>query len=382
MDTSYLRRGVAALDRNAGVIAPTLRRRLVAHDQGWRALSENDVAAALDEITAALRARVRHGSYPPVAARRLRDLARSHRGLGPAPAQHRAFTTCLLSVLRDGLYDGAMLQTLRVPLAEAAAIMASAPDERRGPATWTARVLEVQRRARDVAVIRLHTPEPVPYLPGQHVAVNPRLLPGVWRRLWPSVPANPQGLLEFHVRVHPADPASRPLVATTREGDEWTISAPEGNLGDFDPEPDEDLLMIAGGTGVAPLRSIIYAQADLSEPPRTHLVFGAKSPGELHDLRTLAELARTLPHLTLTTAVEQRDDPPYTQATPYSEHPRAPLPWLGTAADVAVRVALRTGDPRRRRVLIGGGPEMIRGTVRALRDAGVDPRRIRHDPLD
>lgn len=377
MDNRSLRRGADELAGSADAIAPALLRNLVARDPGWRALSRATVTDDVGTVAAALSARAAHGTYPPAAVRRLGDLARKHRALGPGPAEHRTFMSCLLTAMRELLFDGPTIEAVRARLAEAAAIMAAAPDDGVRPDTWPARVLEVQRRSRDVAVIRLHTPDPVPYRPGQHVAVNPLLMPGTWRRLWPSVPSNPEGLLEFHVRVHPADPMTRPLVATTRPGDEWAISDPRGTLGDFDPTDGSDLLMIAGGTGVAPLRALIYSHAELPEPPRTHLVFGARSPGELHDLRTLVDLSQTLPHLTVTTAVEKRDDAPYTQATPFSEHPRAPLPWLGTAASVAARLH----GPAHRRIIIGGGPEMIRATRRALLAAGAPESRIRHDPL-
>lgn len=377
MDISSLRRGADALTDSADVIAPALLRNLVARDPGWRVLSRASVDEDLATLAAALSARATHGAYPPAVVRRLGDLARKHRTLGPGPAEHRVFMSCLVAAMRETLSDGPAIESARAGFAEAAAIMAAAPDDGARPDTWPARVLEVQRRSREVAVIRLHTPDPVPYRPGQHVAVNPLMMPGTWRRLWPSVPSNREGLLEFHVRVHPSDPMTRPLVATTRQGDEWAISDPRGTLGDFDPTDGTDLLMVAGGTGVAPLRALIYSHAELPEPPRTHLVFGARSPGELHDLRTLTDLAQTLPHLTVTTAVEKRDDDPYTQATPFSEHPRAPLPWLGTAADVAARMV----DPGHRRILIGGGPEMIRATREVLLAAGASESQIRHDPL-
>ena len=100
-----------------------------------------------------------------------------------------------------------------------------------GPATFTGRVLEVQRRTRDIAVIRVHCPEPIPFTVGQHIPIRSPLAPGIWRDYSPALPPNPEGLLEFHIRIVDGGAESRPLVAASRPGDEWTFGTPRGSLG-------------------------------------------------------------------------------------------------------------------------------------------------------
>lgn len=268
-----------------------------------------------------------------------------------------------------------------------------------GPATFTGRVLEVQRRTRDIAVIRVHCPEPIPFTVGQHIPIRSPLAPGTWRDYSPALPPNPEGLLEFHIRIVDGGAESRPLVAASRPGDEWTFGTPRGSLGQVldgyriplddapptgrhhlpEPAPRE-LVMVAGGTGLAPLRALIMEAADLPTPPPIHLIWGARTPGELYDLRTVIELARNLPNLTVTTAVEKRDDAPLTRPGPYSSHPAAPMPRLGVAADVAVRLH-RDGGLSGKTVLIAGRGEMIEATRERLVAAGADPRFIHHDPV-
>ena len=138
--------------------------------------------------------------------------------------------------------------------------------------------------------------------------------------------------------------------------------------------------MIAGGTGLAPLRALIMEAADLPTPPPIHLSWGARTPGELYDLRTVIELARNLPNLTVTTAVEKRNDAPLTNPGPFSAHPAAPMPRLGVAADVAARMH-RGGELAGKTVLIAGRGEMIEATRERLVAAGADPRFIHHDPV-
>lgn len=268
-----------------------------------------------------------------------------------------------------------------------------------GPATFTGRVLEVQRRTRDIAVIRVHCPEPIPFTVGQHIPIRSPLAPGIWRDYSPALPPNPEGLLEFHIRIVDGGAESRPLVAASRPGDEWTFGAPRGSLGQVldgyriplddapptglhhlpEPAPRE-LVMVAGGTGLAPLRALIMEAADLPTPPPIHLIWGARTPGELYDLRTVIELARNLPNLTVTTAVEKRNDAPLTRPGPYCSHPAAPMPRLGVAADVAARMH-RDGGLDGKTVIIAGRGEMIEATREQLVAAGADPRFIHHDPV-
>ncbi|WP_075693275.1 FAD-binding oxidoreductase [Corynebacterium sphenisci] len=251
-------------------------------------------------------------------------------------------------------------------------------DERRA---GTAVVLEAQRRTREVTVVRLHCPDCPDYAPGQHLEVTGPGLGGLRRRLSPAVPANPEGLLEFHIRVVPGGRASR-ILATARHGDHWRISGPAGGppagFGAADIGRHHlgllprDMLLIAGGTGLAPLRAMILAAAEHRDPPRMHLVLGARTPGGLYDLRTMTELSRSLGFLTLDTAVEDRTEDRFTWPTAFCRHHLAPLARRGRAVDVAAR----TGAWRRRRVLLAGSPAMMRGTAAGLMRAGADPLAI------
>lgn len=270
--------------------------------------------------------------------------------------------------------------------------MNHAPHDDPDAATFTGRVLEVQRRTRGIAVIRVHCPEPVPYLVGQHIPVRSPTDPDAWRYLSPALPPNPEGLLEFHVRIVDGGAVSRALAVAPGPGDVLHFGRPRGFLGEVldDAIPTgrhhrrnqrpRGILMVAGGTGLAPMRAIAMEAADLPEPPPIHLVWGARSPGELYDLRFMTELARNLPNLTLTTCVDSRTDAPRTRATPFSAHPRAPMPRLGVACDVAARMH-RDDGLGEMTVLVAGPPAMIAATRDAVIRAGADPNHVHHDPV-
>ena len=403
-------RAAAAFGRQAPTIGPEAFRRLLDAEPRFRHMFGGSKTALRDQfmsaLSAALVARADVGRFPAATIRRLEQLARENRKFGVAPHDYATLAEHLLDVFGERLPAGpdsdAQIDALREILDEAMSLIAAAAaeaDRTDGPATYVGRVLEVQRRTRDIAVIRVHCPEPIPFTVGQHIPIRSPLAPGIWRDYSPALPPNPEGLLEFHVRIVDGGKQSRPLVVASRPGDEWIFGTPRGDLGraldeyrdplDDDPprgrhhlpEPERrELLMIAGGTGLAPLRAMIMESADFPSPPPIHLIYGARTPGELYDLRTVWEFARNLPNLTVTTAVEKRNDAPLTDPGPFSFHPNAPMPRLGVAADVAARMH-RGGELAGKTVLIAGRGEMIETTRRRLVAAGADPRFIHHDPV-
>ena len=51
--------------------------------------------------------------------------------------------------------------------------------------------------------------------------------------------------------------------------------------------------MVAGSTGLAPVRALIMDLTSSHDNPRVHLFFGARYPCELYDLQTLWQIAST-----------------------------------------------------------------------------------------
>ena len=80
----------------------------------------------------------------------------------------------------------------------------------------------------------------------------------------------------------------------------------EGPFGSFSLPPVEDepaLLMVAGGTGIAPLRSMMVEALNRPQPPRISVVYSARSVDELayrDDLEGLAAAGRIALVLTVT----------------------------------------------------------------------------------
>lgn len=239
---------------------------------------------------------------------------------------------------------------------------------------WTATVVGHHRLRHDIAVIRL-IGEFVPFLAGQSVQIRTAAQPEVRRRLSPALPPSLDGKLEFHVRTVPGGWLSGSLVADTVAGDQWRISAPAGTF-HVDPDGDE-VVMIAGGTGLAPMRAQILELARTPQPPHTYLFVGGRSPRDLYASDMLVLLAAELPWLTVVPVVDRISDPNWTDE--WYEHTRAqvdvdfPADDLleGTLADVVGS----HGAFDHHQVLVCGSPAMTRATVDRLVATGT-PRAV------
>jgi len=148
--------------------------------------------------------------------------------------------------------------------------------------------------AHDVKHLVLQPSKPIRYSPGQYVQVE--FGPGLSR------PYSMAGLcsdseLEFHIRVVPGGKVSGHVAQALRPGDTAKLTGPLGTsyLRRKHAGP---MLCVAGGTGLAPILSII--RGALAEGMRNtiHVYFGVRSPADVYGLDWLDSLARLHPRLT------------------------------------------------------------------------------------
>lgn len=295
----------------------------------------------------------------------LRQLGRDHRKFGVLLEHYDSVGAALVGAI--GRYAGdawtpPVERAWKEAYALIAKVMREAAAADRGPAWWEARIVEHQRLSWDLAVVRVTPDEPVPYRPGQYVSVEAPQRPRLWRYLSPANAPRPDGSMEFHVRAVRGGWVSRSIVGHTQVGDTWRIGAPMGRLS-VDRRGGRDVLMIAGGTGSAPMRAMLEDLSRYGDNPAVHLYVGGRTAADLYDLDTLTAMAATNPWLTVTPVLE--DEPSVVGA----EH--------GTLADAVTRC----GAWADRDVLVCGSPAMIRATVSRMLVAGTPLDRIKYDPF-
>jgi ferredoxin-NADP reductase len=111
-----------------------------------------------------------------------------------------------------------------------------------------------------------------------------------------------EGWLEFLVKV---DGSTRfgAMVESLSEGTAIDVTGPVGKFTAAGVAPEAPLLFVAGGTGIAPLRSMIRQVLEEGHEGRLSLVYSARTPDEfayLGDVQSLAREGRLALTLTLT----------------------------------------------------------------------------------
>lgn len=197
----------------------------------------------------------------------------------------------------------------------------------------------------------------------------------MWRYLSPSIPANAAGEIEFHIRRVSGGWVSPAVVGNTAPGDRWTLGSPLGTMTRH-TALGRDRLLIASGTGIAPLRAQLMEMAARADNPRVHVFYGGRYPCDLYDMKTLQQIAAINPWLSVVGVVEDETDPWWYEG-PSHLHP------LGGSAPIVGqigKVVAELGAWADRDIQIVGSPAMINTTKYRLQGAGVDVSTVRHDP--
>jgi NAD(P)H-flavin reductase len=203
----------------------------------------------------------------------------------------------------------------------------------------------------------------VPYLPGQSISVQTAMVARTWRYLSPANAPRTDNTIEFHVRAVDGGWVSPALVHATGKGDVLRLAAPIGTdlvLDEAGHAMDGDLLLLAGGTGLAPLRAIVEQLDGRRRRHNVDLYVGARTEAELYDLPALRQLQERNRWLTVVPVVERGMSPGLA---------------IGDPASVAVGHRRWHGA----HVFLCGSPGMVEASLEVLGTAGIDPTRIRRE---
>jgi NAD(P)H-flavin reductase/ferredoxin len=159
-------------------------------------------------------------------------------------------------------------------------------------ATVAGRVVDLVPLARDIEEVCIELWRPPQYLPGQHYKVEFRGFPP--RSYSPTVPLDGSAqdrVVRFHVRRLSNGRVSSALGRAIRQRHRAKLTGPFGSAY-LRPHLPDRIVLVASGTGFAPLWSI--ANAAMKERPERELVFvvGARTLESLYMIPALCHLAR------------------------------------------------------------------------------------------
>ena len=289
----------------------------------------------------------------------LQQLGRDHRKFGTLAAHYPAVGDSLLATLEhfDENWNEDLARSWREAYAVVAQVMIEAAEAASSePPWWEGEVVAHERRTIDIAVLQLRSSTPLDYQPGQSISLETELRPRLWRYYSPANAPRDDGTMELHVKARDGGPVSTALVRRIAVGDTLRLGPPVGHIA-LDAESDRDLLLVAGGMGLAPMKAIIDRIARSGPARRVDLFVGARTEEQLYDRADLERLGHQLSWLSVTLAV--------------SDDKESSLDH-GDIGDVV----MRQGPWLSREVYVAGPGPMVEDTVSRLVQHGVPLTRI------
>ncbi|TGN95707.1 2Fe-2S iron-sulfur cluster-binding protein [Burkholderia sp. USMB20] len=221
-----------------------------------------------------------------------------------------------------------------------------------------ATVVGIEDLTHDIKRVRLALSKPFDFAPGQYATLQ--FTPEHIRPYSMANTANGQEV-EFHIRLVPGGRVTSYVAADLKPGDSVRLSGPLGTAY-LRRKSEAPVLCIAGGTGLAPILSILRGMAESPTNRLVHVYFGVRSEADVYGTHWLEELRECLPglrvHVVLASAAGQ---------VPYR---------TGMVTD-AVDADWNALDGWR--AYVAGAPALVDASYVLLRRKGVNPDRIHAD---
>lgn len=220
---------------------------------------------------------------------------------------------------------------------------------------FSAKVSSARMLTHDTREIRMRLEDPaeIAFSPGQYVQV---IVPGTGEFRAYSISCEPDAKCEVEliVRLIPGGLGSTYL-HDVKEGDAVTFTGPYGEF-ELSEDPGVDLVLIGGGCGLAPIKSIVRHCYSRWPERRVHLFFGARSKRDVFYLEDFEAFAKEHPSLDLHYALSE---------------PEPEDAWEGETGFIHLSVESCLKRNSKRQAFLCGPPPMVDAATKVLRAKGV-----------
>ncbi|MGE8349910.1 MAG: benzoate 1,2-dioxygenase electron transfer component BenC [Pseudomonas protegens] len=189
------------------------------------------------------------------------------------------------------------------------------------------------------------------FLPGQYVNLG---VPGSEQtRAYSFSSLQRDGEVSFLIRNVPGGLMSSFLTSLAKAGDSMTLAGPLGSF--YLRDIRRPLLLLAGGTGLAPFTAMLEKIAEQGSEHPLHLIYGVTNDFDLVELDRLEDFAARIPQFSFSACV----------ANPESQYPRK-----GYVTQHIEPAHLNQGDVD---VYLCGPPPMVEAVSQFIREQGIAP---------
>ena len=232
----------------------------------------------------------------------------------------------------------------------------------------TAEVLSLRNLTYDIKEVRLKLLQPptMVFQPGQYLQFRIPPYAGSRKIMYraysiASVPSRPDEL-ELEIRRVPHGLGTTYVFNVLKPGQKVFVNGPYGDF--FLRDTDRDIVFIAGGSGMAPIKSILLNMEEHGSRRPARYFFGARAMHDLFFVEEMKRLETTLPDFQFIPALSQ------------------PLPednWKGETGLITDVVDRHVSEGSGAEAYLCGSPAMIDACVRTLSAKGIPRERIFFD---
>ncbi|OIO55602.1 MAG: CDP-6-deoxy-delta-3,4-glucoseen reductase [Alphaproteobacteria bacterium CG_4_10_14_0_2_um_filter_63_37] len=178
-----------------------------------------------------------------------------------------------------------------------------------------------------------------------------------------AAPFREDGRLSFFIRKVPDGQMTGYIFDVLEEGMALDVCGPMGSFG-LVPDSERPMLMVAGGSGMAPIQALLMALFTQNDPRPTLFYYGARTQADLYRLDWLNDMATVHSNF---------------EFVPVLSHEPEDSGWGGRRGFVTDAVLEDQPDLTPFEAYLCGPPPMIEAAVAGFSAQGLDAERIRFD---
>lgn len=224
----------------------------------------------------------------------------------------------------------------------------------------TTTVSSIEQLSGNTLRLRLEVPDNYSFHAGQYLRLfHPQ---GESRNYSIASLPNHDSFLELHIRILPNGLVSNWLATDVKPGDEIAIGEAVGDCYYIDDKPQQPLLLIGTGTGLAPLYGILRDAIYKQHQADIYLYHGSSTADGLYLHQILQDLSAQKSNYHYIASISKDSDVANSQQTPATNPPRQ-----GRCNKLALEDHKKL---RGWKVFICGNPDMVKATQKAVFLAG------------
>ncbi|MFO7891258.1 MAG: 2Fe-2S iron-sulfur cluster binding domain-containing protein [bacterium] len=251
-------------------------------------------------------------------------------------------------------------------------LLISIPEELFNIKEFTAEVSAISDLTYDIKLITLKLKEPkeIEFTPGQYIQLQSKpyenVKSSVSRAYSIASSSTSKESINLMIRLVPEGICTTWVHQYLKENDQVMFTGP---MGDFRlHEGDGEMILVAGGSGMAPMVSLLAEIYEKKIQRKVTYFFGAKTKDDLFYIDKMEEFQKLLPDFTF---------------VPVLSEPKPDSDWKGKTGLVTVPLEeyLQSIDTGSVQGYLCGSPGMINASVKVFKNQGVSGDRIFFDPF-